>query len=199
MSRKYRGRSIAAATAVALVAAALPSAAAAAPSNNGCNNRNLNQIDKLLECVDAEDVFVHLDALQGIADANGGTRASGTPGYDESADYVADLLENAGFIVERQEFSFCSTPRIRARSPWPARRSRPQSMQYSGSRHRHRPATWSPSISTSVSATLRRPAARRVTSTQPTSSDRTTSRSSSEVPAHSDSKPSTPRPPAQKP
>ena len=104
MSRKYRGRSIAAATAVALVAAALPSAAAAAPSNNGCNNRNLNQIDKLLQCVDAEDAFAHLDALQDIADANGGIRASGTPGYDESADYVAGLLEDAGFIVERQEF-----------------------------------------------------------------------------------------------
>ena len=70
------------------------------------SNRNLNQIDKLLECVDAEDAFVHLQALQDIADANGGTRASGTPGYDASADYVADLLEDAGFIVERQVFDF---------------------------------------------------------------------------------------------
>ena len=50
--------------------------------------------------------FEHLEALQDIADANGGTRASGTPGYDQSADYVADLLEDAGFTVERQEFDF---------------------------------------------------------------------------------------------
>ena len=28
-------------------------------------------------------------AFQAIADANGGTRAAGTPGYDASVDYVA--------------------------------------------------------------------------------------------------------------
>jgi Zn-dependent M28 family amino/carboxypeptidase len=69
-------------------------------------NHNLNTIDKLLECVDSGDVFEHLEALQDIADANGGTRESGTPGYDASADYVAGLLEDAGFTVERQVFDF---------------------------------------------------------------------------------------------
>ena len=68
--------------AVVMMVGILPTVASAAPSSSGCQNRNLNQIDKLLECVDAEDVFVHLQALQDIADANGGTRASGTPGYD---------------------------------------------------------------------------------------------------------------------
>lgn len=76
------------------------------PSSSGCENRNLNQIDKFLECVDGEDAMEHLVALQGFADANGGTRASGTPGYDQSADYVADLLTDAGFSVERQVFDF---------------------------------------------------------------------------------------------
>ena len=45
-------------------------------------------------------------AFQEIADANGGTRASGTPGYNASADYVAGLLEDAGYTVERQVFSY---------------------------------------------------------------------------------------------
>jgi len=76
------------------------------PSESACKNQNLNQIHKLQRCVNADDVFEHLQAFQAIADANGGTRASGTPGYNESADYVAGLLENAGFNVERQEFSF---------------------------------------------------------------------------------------------
>lgn len=94
---------------LALVAAAVAvpvSTSGSAPSDSGCANRNINQIDKFLECVDGDDAMEHLQALQDIADANGGTRASGTPGYDQSADYVAGLLEDAGFAVERQVFSF---------------------------------------------------------------------------------------------
>jgi Zn-dependent M28 family amino/carboxypeptidase len=48
----------------------------------------------------------HLERFQAIADANGGTRVSGSPGYDDSADYVADKLEAAGYEVTRQEFEF---------------------------------------------------------------------------------------------
>jgi hypothetical protein len=43
--------------------------------------------------------FRHLEALQEIASTNGGTRASGTPGYDRSADYVAEKLKSAGYVV----------------------------------------------------------------------------------------------------
>jgi Zn-dependent M28 family amino/carboxypeptidase len=64
----------------------------------------LNQIDKFVECVKAEDALAHMQAFQDIADANGGTRASATPGYDASADYVAGRLEALGLEVERQEF-----------------------------------------------------------------------------------------------
>ena len=92
--------------AIAMAAVSLPTAAAAAPSDAGCANRNINQIDKFLQCVNGDDVFTHLQAFQDIADANGGTRASGTPGYDESADYVAGLLEGAGYEVTIQEFDF---------------------------------------------------------------------------------------------
>lgn len=48
----------------------------------------------------------HLEKLQEIADANGGTRASGTPGFDQSVDYVAGKLRKAGYQVTLQEFEF---------------------------------------------------------------------------------------------
>ena len=48
----------------------------------------------------------HQEELQKIADANSGTRASGTPGYDASADYVANVLQAAGYAVTRQPFQF---------------------------------------------------------------------------------------------
>jgi Zn-dependent M28 family amino/carboxypeptidase len=103
------------ATALALSAFALaPGAADAAPTGGGpgggqerrCERRANNSYDKLLECVSVDGVFEHLEALQAIADANGGTRASATPGYDASADYVAGLLADAGYEVTRQEFDF---------------------------------------------------------------------------------------------
>jgi Zn-dependent M28 family amino/carboxypeptidase len=48
----------------------------------------------------------HLQALQDIADANGDTRASSTPGYDASIDYVKGLLDDAGYVTEVQDFDF---------------------------------------------------------------------------------------------
>ncbi|WP_214367479.1 hypothetical protein [Pseudonocardia sp. H11422] len=38
----------------------------------------------------------HLEALQRIADENGGNRASPGPGYDASVDYLAGVLRGAG-------------------------------------------------------------------------------------------------------
>ena len=48
----------------------------------------------------------HQQAFQDIADDNDGIRASGTPGYDASADYVAERLAAAGYTVTRQPFQF---------------------------------------------------------------------------------------------
>ena len=102
-----RSRRAAALVTLSLAAAALPAVASAAPSAAGCANQNFNdKIEKFLNCVDAEGAFDHLEAFQSFADANGGTRASGTEGYDLSADYVAGLLEDAGYSVERQVFDF---------------------------------------------------------------------------------------------
>ncbi|MGV9302512.1 M28 family metallopeptidase [Nonomuraea sp. NPDC003727] len=56
--------------------------------------------------ITAPRVKRHLEKLQQIAEANGGTRASGTPGFDQSVDYVAGRLRKAGYQVTLQEFEF---------------------------------------------------------------------------------------------
>ncbi len=48
----------------------------------------------------------HQAAFQAIAAANNDTRASGTPGYDASAQYVFDKLDAAGYSPSFQEFAF---------------------------------------------------------------------------------------------
>ena len=64
--------------------------------------------ERLREAIDAGGLRAHLEALQGIADAHGGIRAAGTPGYDASSAYVLDVLRDAGYEAERQEFEFPS-------------------------------------------------------------------------------------------
>jgi Zn-dependent M28 family amino/carboxypeptidase len=61
---------------------------------------------QLRDAVGVGGILEHERAFQAIADSNGGTRASGTPGYDESADYVAEKLESAGYSVTRQVFDY---------------------------------------------------------------------------------------------
>lgn len=62
----------------------------------------------LREAVTVDAMMDHLAELQKIADANGDTRASGTPGYDASIEYIAGLLEAAGYETTIQEFLFNS-------------------------------------------------------------------------------------------
>ena len=45
----------------------------------------------------------HLRKLQDVANANKGNRADGTPGYQASVDYVAQLLRDKGFDVQMPE------------------------------------------------------------------------------------------------
>lgn len=60
----------------------------------------------LVEAVDAAEINAYLADLQEIADANGGTRASGTPGYAASVAYVVAQLEAAGYEPTVQGFEF---------------------------------------------------------------------------------------------
>ena len=62
--------------------------------------------EKLRKAVTLSGLTDHLEAFQAIADANDGTRATGTPGYDASVDYVADTLRNAGYDVHLEPFNY---------------------------------------------------------------------------------------------
>ena len=94
----------------ALLAVGLPAAANAGPASASCDTRVNNTVAKLLECVTLAGVREHQAALQAIADANGGIRAAGTPGYAASVTYVVDRLTAAGYAVTLDEFPFTYQP-----------------------------------------------------------------------------------------
>jgi Zn-dependent M28 family amino/carboxypeptidase len=54
--------------------------------------------------VSADAMMAHLSKLQDIANANGNSRAVGTPGYDASVDYVVGKLRDKGFDVQTAQF-----------------------------------------------------------------------------------------------
>ncbi|MBC7876817.1 MAG: M20/M25/M40 family metallo-hydrolase [Anaerolineales bacterium] len=83
-------------------------AAMAGPAS--CDSRVNNTHSKLLECVTLDGVRAHQAAFQTIADANGGTRAAGTPGYEASVDYVVDTMTAAGYNVTLNSFPFVFVP-----------------------------------------------------------------------------------------
>jgi Zn-dependent M28 family amino/carboxypeptidase len=49
--------------------------------------------------ITVDGMLEHLEALQAIADSHGGTRVAGSPGFEASARYVADVLQAAGYEV----------------------------------------------------------------------------------------------------
>jgi Zn-dependent M28 family amino/carboxypeptidase len=104
--RRWSGAVVAAAALAAAVATTAPVAAGARPGTNPCERRNNNQYGKLLECVTLAGVREHQAAFQAIADANGGTRAEQTPGYEASVDYVVETMSDAGWSVERVPFTY---------------------------------------------------------------------------------------------
>jgi Zn-dependent M28 family amino/carboxypeptidase len=61
---------------------------------------------KLRKAVTVSGILQHERAFQRIANENDGTRASGTPGYTASANYVVKKLRKAGYKVKRQTFTF---------------------------------------------------------------------------------------------
>jgi len=77
---------------------------------SGCTASPLNPaggVDPraVLEEFKGRGMVEHLEALQRIADDNGGNRASGTSGYEASARYVEDQLRAAGYTPVRQDFT----------------------------------------------------------------------------------------------
>ncbi len=120
-----------------LAAASFPAAAAVA-GPAACDTRVNNTVAKLVECVTIDGVREHQAVFQAIADANNGIRTSGTAGYDQSAAYVADRLEAAGYDVTVQSFQFQTfislTPAVLEQvAPSPAGPLVNNIMSYSGS------------------------------------------------------------------
>jgi Zn-dependent M28 family amino/carboxypeptidase len=103
--------------AVAAAAFLLVRPAVGAPPQLACDTRTNNTYEKLLECVTLEGVREHQAAFQAIADANGGTRAAATPGYDASVDYVIETLEAAGWTVTTHQFDFTVAEPIQQHTP----------------------------------------------------------------------------------
>ena len=67
---------------------------------------------KLLPCIKTDDLWNHMKKFQAIADANPSpadghpSRNSGEPGYKASADYVAQVMRDAGDNVTIQQYTF---------------------------------------------------------------------------------------------
>jgi hypothetical protein len=78
----------------------------AAPAWADREHSNNNTSKKLRQAVTVPGILEHESAFQGISDFTGGNRLSGTPGYDASAQYVADRAEAAGLEVSRHEFDY---------------------------------------------------------------------------------------------
>ena len=97
--------------AVGLGLAAVPSVrAAAAPAP--CDTQVNDTPGKLLPCITTDDLWNHMQAFQAIAAANPSpadghpSRNSGEPGYKASADYVAQVMTQAGYDVHIQTYKF---------------------------------------------------------------------------------------------
>ena len=94
----WRVRASAATAALALIVVVASAPASAAPNNN--------TVRKLTDAVTPDGVLNHMEALQAVADANGGDRAAGRPGYRASVDYVVEQLQAAGYSPVVQPFPF---------------------------------------------------------------------------------------------
>lgn len=93
-------------TAAATAAAATAALALTTLASGPAQATNPNNSKKMTRAVTVENVHDHLEEFQAIADANGGNRAAGTSGYEESARYVEETLQEAGYTTQRQEFPF---------------------------------------------------------------------------------------------
>ena len=87
--------------AVGLLAAAAVACVAAAPASAAPSGSQ-----KLQDALTVKNIVNHERQLAAIAGRNGNTRASGTPGFDKSVEYVSKKLTKAGYKVTKQTFLF---------------------------------------------------------------------------------------------
>ncbi|WCB92246.1 Aminopeptidase [Baekduia alba] len=104
------------------------------------NDKSEKAATKLANAVTVSGILRHERALANIAERNGGTRVSGSAGFDKSRDYVVGQLQNAGWTVNVQPFEF---PYFQELAPTTLERTAPDqhpyaddefaTMEYSGS------------------------------------------------------------------
>ena len=76
-----------------------------------CTTQVNDTVAKLVPCITTSDLWNHMIKFQQIADANPGpdghaSRNSGEPGYKASVDYVASVMQAAGYNVTIQTYTF---------------------------------------------------------------------------------------------
>ena len=76
-----------------------------------CATQVNDTVAKLVPCITTADLWDHMVKFQEIADANPGpdghaSRNSGEPGYKASVDYVASVMQAAGYDVTIQTYTF---------------------------------------------------------------------------------------------
>jgi Zn-dependent M28 family amino/carboxypeptidase len=119
-------------------AALLVACVALAPAASTAASDPAAQMRKIIT---VKGMMKHENALQQIADANGGIRTAGTPGYDASVNYVVKKLRGAGYDPVIQPFDFAffnenSPPTFERIAPTPRTYVDQESfdtMDYSGS------------------------------------------------------------------
>ena len=104
MSHRSIAKPLAVAAACAL-AMTLPACTRTADSAQAMAQQGHRYGTMLEQRVTLDAMMGHLHKLQDIANANGNTRAIGTPGYQASLDYVVNTLRDKGFDVQTQEFT----------------------------------------------------------------------------------------------
>ncbi|MEJ8280311.1 M28 family peptidase [Pseudonocardia spirodelae] len=115
--RRLGGRTVRVAAAVAATVAlaacanapAAPGTASLGTSTGSGGGAAAAQADpglpqRLAAAVGGDGARAELEELQRLADANGGNRAVGTPGYDAAVEHVAGVLRESGFEVSTPAF-----------------------------------------------------------------------------------------------
>jgi Zn-dependent M28 family amino/carboxypeptidase len=115
---------VASLVASSVVATSAVARSSAADSTRGAQD-DLTASQSVRRGVTAAGITKHLKTLDAIGTANGGTRVSGTPGFDQSVDYVVTTLKAAGYDPTVQEFEFLfnddrTPPVLQKVSPAPA-------------------------------------------------------------------------------
>jgi Zn-dependent M28 family amino/carboxypeptidase len=107
--------------------AVLPSLSSAAQKPKA--DKSEKAATKLANAVTVNGILRHERAFANIAERNGGTRVSGSAGFDKSRDYVVGQLQNAGWTVNVQPFEF---PYFQELAPTTLERTAPDAHPYTG-------------------------------------------------------------------